>query len=216
MSCVALRSAEVLDWHYKDLTADDIATLGMILRTSELPRLQVLDLGVNGLGDAGMQALCEGLGQGAALSLRHLCLGANKFGPAGAEALAAALGRGALPKLDNAYLNGNPIGNQGAAVLAASLRTLPALTELWIGNCEIGDKGVASLVANLGKDDFKKLEHLFLCRNKITDVGLATLFTALDAGGLPHLRVGDEEFFLGGNPASDSAVQVVIERLAWL
>jgi len=52
----------------------------------------------------------------------------------------------------------NPIGNQGVSALTVPLRKLPALEELCLNGCEIGDEGVASLVDNLGKDDFKKLE----------------------------------------------------------
>ena len=91
MSCAELRVAEELGWYSKGLTADDMATLAMILMTNGLPRLQELYLMGNSLGNAGMQALCEGLGHGAVTSLQTLYLGMNNIGPAGAEALAAAL-----------------------------------------------------------------------------------------------------------------------------
>ena len=188
-SCALLRDAEVLNWCIKILTADDMATLGMILRTNGLPRLRgELFLSANEIGDAGMQALCEGLGRGAAPSLRTLDICNNKFGPAGAEALAAALGRGAMPRLESLNLSGNPIGSQGVTELAAPLRKLPALNVLTLGFCDIGDDGVASLVANLGKDDFKALKVLQLYDNKITDAGWAKLLTALDSGALPALK----------------------------
>ena len=48
------------------------------------------------------------------------------------------------------------------AALAAPLRDLPALKTLYLTSCDIGDEGVASLVANLGKDDFKAVENLWL------------------------------------------------------
>ena len=88
-SCSVLRDAEVLNWYSTGLTTDDMATLGMILRTNGLPRLRGLYLDRNDFGDAGMQALCEGLGHGAAPSLRTLRLSGNRFGPAGAEAPSA-------------------------------------------------------------------------------------------------------------------------------
>ena len=109
ISRVALRDAEELDFHTARLVedfhgssclvADDMATLGMILRTNGLPCLQELHLDGNGFDDAGLQGLCEGLGRGAAPSLRILSLADNKFEPAGAEALASALRRGAMPKI---------------------------------------------------------------------------------------------------------------------
>ena len=187
-SCASLRDAEKLDGSNKDLTADDMATLGMILRTNGLPRLRVLYLGGNGFGDAGLQALCEGLGDGAAPSLLLLELGLNSSGPAGAEALAAALGRRAMPKLGVLDLDDNPIGNPGVAALAAPLSKMSTLEMLLLRGCDIGDEGVASLVAGLGKDDFKALDLLYLQNNKITAAGRATLARALDANALPRLH----------------------------
>ena len=209
-SCAQVRGAEGLHG-IGCLVADDMATLGMILCTNGLPCLQRLYLRSNGFGDAGVQALCEGLSRGAAPSLRILALSDNKFGPAGAEALAAALGRGAMPKLENLLLYHNPIGNRGVAALAAPLRKLPVLDRLFLSQCEIGDEGVASLVDNLGKDDFKKLEDLYLGSNKITDAGVAKLLAALDAGGLPKLVSGPH--LLEENPASAVAVEALKHAL---
>jgi len=210
-SCAEVRGAEKLYGHSL-LVADDFPTLAMILRTNGLPCLQRLYLGNSGLVDAGMQALCEGLGRGAAPSLLTLGLAHNNFGLAGAEALAAALRRGAMPKLEWLGLAENPIGNSGMAALAAPLRKLPALNRLVLDDCEIGDEGVASLVDNLGKDDFKKLERLYIEGNTITDAGAVKLLAALDAGGLPKLV--NDMYLLEGNPVSAVAVEAVKAALA--
>ena len=203
LSCAELRDADNLIRINAGLTADDMATLSMILQTNGLPKLQHLTLFANRFGDAGLQALCEGLGKGAAPSLLTLHLGQTDIGPAGAEALAAAISKGAMPRLVRMLLNGNSIGNQGAAALAAPLRKLPALRDLDLVACKIGDEDVASLVANLGKDDFKALEDLALDINKITDAGCATLARVLRASptALPLLT----ELALYGNPASVAA-----------
>ena len=199
------------------LTTDDMATLGMILRTNGLPRLLSLFLATTFIGDAAVQALCEGLGRGAAPLLRVLDMHNNNIGPAGAAAFAAALRRGALPKLALLSLSWNPIGSQGVAALAAQLRRLPELMTLLLVDNGIGDEGVASLFANLGKDDFKAFQHLWLTDNQITDAGMATLVAALDAGRLPRLlndQVIDKTLFVQRNRASASAVQAVEDALA--
>jgi len=208
-NCVEMRDAEKLHWFSSDLAADGAATLATLLHWT--PRLKILWLQHNSLGDAGMQALCEGLGCGAAPSLR-LSLFHNQFGPVGAEALAAALRGGAIPKLVALSLQGNPIGNQGVAALCAPLRKRPALKVLHLVNCEIGDEGVATLVAGLGKDDFKALENLHLGYNKITDAGMVKLVAAIDVGGLPKLV--DHEFFIRNNAATAAALQAVDGALA--
>jgi len=213
-SCVGMRDAEELDGFNKGLTADDVATLGTLLHWT--PRLEILCLFNNSLGDAAMQALCEGMGRGAAPSLHYLELEVNQFGPAGAEALAAALRRGAMPKLEVLRLHYNPIGNQGVAALGAPLRKLPGLKVLNLTGCKIGDEGVATLVADLGKDDFKALEELHLAFNEITDAGMVKIAAAIDAGGLPKLV--DHDYFVKkdfkNNAATAAAVQAVVDALA--
>ena len=235
-SCAVLREAKLLSSSSKRLDADDMATLGMILRTNGLPQLEGIELKGSGIDDEGMVALCDGLGRGAAPSLRKFDVGypyaggapgyKNNIGPVGAEALAAALRRGAPPKLRALNLNGNPIGKQGMAALATPLRKLPALQTLSLANCDIDDEAVATLLANLGKDDFHELYSFSLGRNKITDVGASKLVAALDAGGMPELRTHVcgcvracdcirqwAEFYadvlIKGNPVSASALRAV-------
>ena len=212
MSCAVLPATERLSWNNKKLTTDDMATLAMILRTNGLPRLHQLSLYGNGLGDAGVRTLCEGLGRGLA-SIRFLVLGGNGFGPAGAEAIVAALRRGVMPELEQLHITGSQIGNQSTAALGASLRKLPALKVLSLSACAVGDEGVASLVDNLGKDGSKALERILLRDNNITDAGMATLAAALDAGWLPNLRSNANAFFVSGNPASAHAFKAVLDAL---
>ena len=63
---------------------------------------------------------------------------------------------------------------------------------------------MASLVADLGKDDFKKLAQLWLFDNQLTDAGIAKLATAIDRGALPRL-VYDRVFLRGNHAASLNA-----------
>jgi len=209
-TCAELRGAE-LDWSYSELTAAEVATLGMILWTSGLPTLHNLDLGGNDFGTTGMRTLCEGLGPGSLPSLVCLSLNGNRFGPEGAEALAAALGRGAMPKLQSLCAYDNPIGKQGMTALAAALRNRPALTTLSCWAAGIGDEGVASLVDDLGKHDFKKLEELDLDYSELTDVGCAKLVSAIKARAMPCLR----RVYVDGNEmVSEEAYEALQDALA--
>jgi len=216
-TCAALGDAQRLEWQLLSLTNEHLAVLGMILRTHGLPRLQVLDLFMNRFDNAGVQAMCEGLGHGAAPALRTLILAQNGIGPAGAEALAAALYRGALPNIEVLILGSNQLGCEGVAALAPALRKLPALTELYLQANDLGDEGVASLVANLGKDDFKMLKKLDLAVNRLTSASCGKLAAALDSGALPRL----DDLLLHGNnlsladrvPIVDALVRAMQRRL---
>ena len=236
-TCAALSDVYGLSWTSAGLNADDMATLGMILRTSGLPRLVVLDLMNNSFGEAGMKSLCEGLGSGGAPELRVLMLGQQlgtptvgpsgtifldhgnvEFGPAGAEALADVLHRSALPQLSGLSLAGAHVGSRGLTALAAPLRKLPALRWLSLNFCEIGDEGVASLVGDLGKDDFKALNQLHLTGNLITDTGMTKLAGAIDGGGMPKLVDGEGPLqgglWKGNLLAAAAAGQAVHDALA--
>ena len=208
ISCADMRVAEKLKWGRDaeaspECTVEDMATLGMILRTCGLPRLQSLELYSHGFGDAGVLSLCEGLGDSSAPSLRLLNLSNNDFGPAGAEALAAALGRGALPKLKDVRFATTGLGRSGLAALLPALRALPGLKRLNLFNCAICDEAVALLAANLGKDDFKALQELVLDGNQLTDMGCATLASALDQAGLPALKdMSVSDNFIGEVPSA--------------
>ena len=193
LSCAGLRDATALAWVEKEFNTGDMATLGMLLRTSGLPKMESLELALSleDIGDKGAQALFEGLGHCAAPSLRLLGFGGNEVGPPGAAALAAALHRGAMPKLAVLGLNFNPIGSQGVAALVPVLRKMPALKKLCLCHCDIGDEGVASLVGNLGKDDFKALENLYLDDNKITSAGGETLAAAVNGNAFQLLEALD-------------------------
>ena len=169
------------------LSADEMATLGLMIRTNGLPRLRWLWLFSNGFGDTGLHELCEGLVCGAP-SLQQLGLGGNQISPAGAATLATAFGKGACRRLVSLNLGFNNLGKQGMTTLTAPLRKLPLLHALNLNGNEIGDEGVAALLAELGKDDFKKLRELRLDDNELTNETIDTLTCVLDSGALPNMR----------------------------
>ena len=185
-----VRETDKLDCVRCRLTVDDMATFGMILRTNGLPKLKQINLSGNYFGDPGMQALFESMGQGSLPLLTEMGLGGARAlsGPGSAEALAAALHRGALPSLEFLAMSDSSLGDIGAAALAAALRKHPAIRTVCLGGCKISDECVASLLANLGKDDFKNLKKLYLDDdNLITDHGCAALTTSIKAGAFPAI-----------------------------
>ena len=71
----------------------------------------------------------------------------------------------------------------------------------------IGDEGVASLVAQPTAGALKSLEDLDFSGNQITDAGCATLASALRGGALPALTDLD----LGKNPAASQQAQATVQ-----
>ena len=61
--------------------------------------MQVLTLGSNKIGDAGMQAFSSALADGALASCQYLNLGSNNIGDGGMEAFSGALATGAMAQL---------------------------------------------------------------------------------------------------------------------
>ena len=202
----------------RGLTADEWATLASLLPW--MPCLQEMNFSYDtNIGDiAGVQAVFNGLGRGALPLLRGLDLSNVQLGPLGAEVLAPALRRGAMPLLKELRLVENPLGNQGVSALLPALKKLPAFELLDLGGCGIDDEGVASLVENLGKDDFKTIKLLYFDENKITDVGCAKLVAALSAGALPAIEAlycvagGAERISDHASKAANAAVDAALQK----
>ena len=222
-SCKELREETLVMWHYKGLTAADLATLGTL--GSVLPALERLYLSEHSdaatygsAGPDGAQRLAEKLCAGALPAVEHLQLDVH-ISDAGASALAAALGRGALPRLESLSLTNAAIGDAALVALAPALRRRPALKSLSLNYNPFGDEGLAALVAPppppagtlpLPTGGLKKLKRLDLDGTHVTDVGCAALAAALDSGALPALK----KLNLYGTPASDAAKAAVYEARA--
>ena len=91
--------------------------------------------------------------------------------------------------------------------LAPALRQLP-LEKLFLDENQIGDQGLAALLAPPTAGVLASLGFLSIGRNQITDEGCAALAAAL-SGALPALNM----LALHGNPANEqprAAVQAVL------
>ena len=185
-SCEEVRDSVELYSCKQRLNAGDVATLGLIL--CKLPKLQIFDFIATTVDSACVNSFCECLRCVWLPCLTTLSFTRCSLGPAVAEALTAAISRGALPRIENLAVGGNSFGTEGGATLAASLRKLRALRVLQFWGCCIGDEGVVSLFANLGKDDFKALTGLHFSGNLASDVGCAAIVASLNSDAMPALR----------------------------
>lgn len=100
-----------------DLTAACCPHFGSVLAQST--RLLELQLSSNPLGDAGVEGLCQGLGQPGCV-LQALCLGDCEVGNAGCSRLASALL--STPSLRRLDLSNNCMGDPGLQQLVDSVR----------------------------------------------------------------------------------------------
>ena len=71
------------------------------------------------------------------------------------------------------------------------LRQLPQLTGLTMWSNQIGDEGLAALIAQPMKGVFESLERLDLSMSCITDAGCAAFAAVLRSGALPELKEVD-------------------------
>jgi hypothetical protein len=168
--------ANLLRGHRRDpllmlkLVGTSATHLGDALSCGSMPALQVLSLGGNQFGDAGLAAFGSAAANGALASLRFFDVNTNSIGPNGIKAfckppalappartlatpplrLTATL---ALPNLETFHLTGNPIGDEGAAALEMAVRrgAFPTLRTLSVGNetKPIGEEALLALQAAL-------------------------------------------------------------------
>ncbi|KAM9267110.1 NACHT, LRR and PYD domains-containing protein 6 [Cariama cristata] len=184
------------------------------------PTLTELDLAGNeDLRDGGVKLLCEGLRRGAC-QLQMLRLGCCNLTATGCKDLAAVLGT--LRSLVQLDLSDNPLGDGGMQELCGALArpscgvqklwlwrcqlteascealaaVFPAnrnLTELHLGDNELGDEGVRRLSEGL-RDPDCRLQVLRLWRCQLTKASCEALAAVLPANrNLTELHLGDNE-----------------------
>jgi hypothetical protein len=143
LSMEAVREADSLKADRRSLGGDGAEGLAYLLAGSSMPRLEVLTLSCNALGDLGVATLADALSL--AIPLRHLDLASNSVGAVGTAALAHAMNRGALPKLTGLVLKNNDINDQGALALAKAPHE--RLEWLSLSRNQISEEGALALAA---------------------------------------------------------------------
>jgi Ran GTPase-activating protein (RanGAP) involved in mRNA processing and transport len=143
--------------------------------------LQVLGLNNCELDDQGLSILAESLGQHKR-SLQSLFLCRNQITGTGLHALVSNA-TAALSTVTKLVLCNNSLFDEGATFLAETLRlqTLPSLTCLQLGDCNISDDGLVALMSAL--EDNETLEELELEENTFSGRGYRAL-----ASSLPNIK----------------------------
>ena len=155
-----LESVVTLDLANTDLNLD---ILTAVLKAT--PSLQQLFLGGNALGAEGLATILPHLpSRLEVLDLRYNELNGTTAG-----------GALALLQSEKLHLEGNPLGDAGALALCLGTQC----RELYVGQCQIGPQGAASLADKLAGS---VLEKLYLEGNHIGNAGADTLRQALLRG----------------------------------
>ncbi|NXS75723.1 NAL12 protein, partial [Pandion haliaetus] len=213
-----------------NLTATSCKDLAAVLGT--MPSLAQLDLSDNPLEDSGMRELCGALA-GPGCSMQKLWLWQCRLTEASCGALAAVLA--ASPSLTELHLGNNELGDGGArrlceglrdpacrlrmlrlwqcrlteascGALAAVLAASPSLTELHLGDNELGDGGVRRLCEGL-RDPACRLQTLSLWQCRLSGACCEDLCAVLSTSrSLEHLDLSE-------NDLGDGCVQLLCETL---
>lgn len=144
LRCGAFSNLRQLDARYNGFGTRGARMLAEAIRgegmAKALPKLTVLNLGTNALGDDGVRALARAFPN----AIESLDLSENQIGANGARALADVLAMRdtSLLTLD---LRDNVVGNEGARALAAALRSNATLRTLNLERNVISDEGARAL-----------------------------------------------------------------------
>ena len=143
-----------------------------------------LELGWNGIGNAGVALLFEGIA--VSPTLKKVDLTKNDISTGGAAAIAKALAVNKV--LTDLRLSWNQIDNEGSTLLAEALKTNSTLKKLRLKNNSVGEEGAEQLANMLRVNN--TLENLILWQNDIGNQGAAHLAEALKVNtGLKELNV---------------------------
>ena len=193
-TALTLGALEVRSLYFAGMGVEGGQALANALSCGALARLEKLLLDFNRLGDVGVAAISNAVGDGGGLArLRALSLRSIQVGDAGASALAGVIAKGAMVSLTDLDLSYNLIGDQGATAIAQSTVGRPPSVG-WPG-----PRGGRLLVGAPAGGPLSKLKTLWLGSNQIGDEGLRALCTVLTNGSLE----GCQRVPIWGNPASE-------------
>ncbi|XP_076971346.1 ribonuclease inhibitor [Tamandua tetradactyla] len=160
-----------------DVTAEGCRDLCRVLRAKE--SLRELSVAGNELGDRGAQLLCEGLRE-PSCQLESLWVKTCGLTAASCPHFAAVLTHNRA--LQELQMSSNKLGDAGVQQLCQSLsQPGTTLRVLWLGDCDVTDRGCAALAALLLSSP--SLRELDLSNNPMGDPGVLQLVQSLQQPG---------------------------------
>jgi hypothetical protein len=148
----------------------------------------------------GITALCSQCGTtlGTLLREKPRALDWNGAGLAElhASALCSLIGSGALASVTELVLGDNQIGDVGMQAFSTALAggALASLTRLYLDNNQIGDKGLEAFSGALATGALASVTDLRLWGNQIEDEGMKAFSAALATGALASIRFIDLDY----------------------
>eukprot|EP00808_Paulinella_micropora_P019812 g24179.t1 len=188
--------------------------------------LTSLNLNGNAIGDAGAQAIGEGLQENKECKLETLDISDNAFGPKGAAAIAAMLmvnqsierigiQGNYIPvapfregQKTEMALSGKGYDNLSAIIIASLLLVNKSISVLELAHNKLGSDGAAAIGKALQDNKVCKLESLDISANKIGEEGAQHMAKALEVNkSLKELILGTN----GIGPESAKAIAAALE-----
>ena len=155
----------IIDLGNKRISNELLITI--IYAMGSMAKLTYLYLNENLIGDEGMRAFADAIGNGSMGGLKRLDLIGNLIGDAGMIKFSEALGKSSMGKLMHLYLNNNQIGDPGMIELSRSVAngSMGALQELNLWGNQIGDAGIQAFADAIASGSLPALHTLSLSGN---------------------------------------------------
>ncbi|XP_059008734.1 ribonuclease inhibitor isoform X1 [Mustela lutreola] len=163
-------------WHC-DITTTGCRDLCRVIRAKQ--SLKEMNLADNVLGDEGARLLCESVLE-PGCQLQALWMKTCSFTTASCASFGEMLAQN--KHLMELHLSCNKLGDAGVRELCEGLRQPgTVLRELWIGDCDVGDEGCASLASLLLVNC--SLRELDLSNNCMSEEGIRWLMESVEQPG---------------------------------
>ncbi|CAM6101789.1 unnamed protein product [Calypogeia fissa] len=166
---------------------------------------------LNQIEDGGMKMLADAFASGNASVLKVLTLEQNGFSTDGAKHLANEIRNGRLPALEVLNLSYNDVGDEGVKMIAKAFVSGSNLKVLDLETCNIFADGTKALATAFMSGNVPGLTELYLGNNDMgrkghregsltpNDQGLEELARVLKNGQLPQLQILDLDHNVGGS-----------------